>query len=167
MPNSTISKTYSCHGLGCYRTGPLVIWDPSWRKINSTAYVNHITQPVLSPFYETETHFSWPYCTYVMQDGAPAHRAKHTQAEEKKLGIIRLDWPASSPDLNPIETLWRTMKKRLDNLPIRPASAPAMIEELQKMWAELIPVIDFVPHITSMPARIKAVIAANGGHTKY
>ena len=42
-----------------------------------------------------------------------------------------------------------------------------MIEELQKMWAELIPVIDFVPHITSMPARIKAVIAANGGHTKY
>ena len=61
-------------------------------KINSKAYVNHITQPILSLFYKTETHFTWPYCTYVMQDGAPAHRAKHTQEEEKKLGTTRLDF---------------------------------------------------------------------------
>ena len=47
--------------------------------------------------------YSFPYPTYVMQDGAPAHRAKHTLDTEEEHGLIRLDWPAVSPDLNPIE----------------------------------------------------------------
>ena len=102
-----------------------------------------------------------------MQDGAPAHRAKNTQLEEKKLGIIRLEWPASSPDLNQIETLWRTMKSRLYDLPVRPTTIPQMIQVLQTMWAELNPETDTLPYIMSMPARVKAVIAANGGHTKF
>lgn len=57
-----------------------------------------------------------------MQDGAPAHRTNNTQAEETKLGITQLDRPACSPDLNPIETVWRIMKKRLQDLPIRPTT---------------------------------------------
>ena len=100
------------------RTGPLVVWDNSWGKICSQSYLTHITRPVLAPFYEKETYHSWPYCTYVMQDGAPAHRGKLTLAEEKSLRIICLDWPASSPDLNLIETLWCNMKKRLYDLPL-------------------------------------------------
>ena len=67
------------------RMGPLVVWDSSWGKITSKAYVEHITKPVIGPFYDKELYHSWPYCTYVMQDGAPAHRAKNTQLEEKKL----------------------------------------------------------------------------------
>ena len=82
-----------------------------------------------------------------MQDGAPAHWAKHTQAKEKKLGIIRLEWLASSPDLNPIETLWRTMKRRLSNLPTRPTTVPQMVTALQTMWVELNSQTDTLPHI--------------------
>lgn len=84
---------------------------------------------------------------YLMQDGAPAHRAKHTQAKVKKLGIIRLEWLASSPDLNPIETLWRTMKRRLSNLSTRPTTVPQMVTALQTMFVELNSQTDTLPHI--------------------
>ena len=60
------------------RIGPLVVWEKSWGKITSKAYVQHITEPIIGPFYNSEIQRSWPYCTYLMQDGAPAHRAKHT-----------------------------------------------------------------------------------------
>ena len=40
-----------------------------------------------------------------MQDSAPAHRSKATLVAEKELRIMRLEWPASSPDLNPIEAI--------------------------------------------------------------
>ena len=82
------------------------------------AYVEYIAKSVIGLFYNKELYHSWPYCTYVIQDGAPAHRAKNTQLEEKNLGIIHLEWPASSPDLNPIETLWCTMISHLYNLSV-------------------------------------------------
>ena len=149
------------------RLGPLVIWDKSWGNITSKAYVEHITRPVLAPFNDKEKLLCWPHFVFVMQDGAPAHRAKNTQAEETKHGINRLDWPACSPDLNPIETVWRILKKRLQDLPVRPTTIPQMITVLRTVWAELDPQVDTLPHVLSMPSRLQAVIAANGGHTKY
>ena len=58
------------------------------------------------------------------------------------------------------------MKDRLDDLPIRPTTIPEMIQVLENMWSNLNPQVDTLPYITSLPTRIKAVIAANGGHTK-
>lgn len=42
-----------------------------------------------------------------------------------------------------------------------------MITVLITVWTELNPQDDTLPHILSMPSHLKAVIAANGGHTKY
>lgn len=149
------------------RIGPLVIWDKSWGKITLKSYVKHITEPAILPFYESEMTHSWPYLTYLMQDGAPAHRAKNTREFEEKNGVVRLEWPASSPDLNPIEILWRNMKDKLDRVPIRPTTVADMRLELQAMWGNLDPKVDTLPYIMSLPTRIKAVISANGGHTKF
>ena len=149
------------------RIGPLVIWDKEWGNITSKAYVEHITDPVLAPFYQRQLIHSFPYPTYVMQDGAPANRAKNTQDAEKKHGITRLEWPPSSPDLNPIETIWRIMKDKLEDSPVRPSTIPDMIQLLESLWNNLDPHVDILPHIISLPTRIKAVIEARGGHTKY
>jgi transposase len=46
----------------------------------------------------------------LMQDGAPRHATGDTQVDLKERGITLLFWPAFSPDLNLIETVWNWMK---------------------------------------------------------
>lgn len=48
-----------------------------------------------------------------MQDNAPSHTAKDTMNLLEDAGIKVLDWPSMSPDLNPIETAWATVERRL------------------------------------------------------
>ncbi len=91
------------------------------------------------------------------QDLAPAHTAKGTKSWFNDHGVTVLDWPANSPDLNPIENLWGIVKRKMRDT--RPNNADDLKAAIKATWAS-IPPQQCHKLITSMPRRIEAVIKA-------
>ncbi len=98
------------------------------------------------------------------QDLAPAHTAKGTKSWFNDHGVTVLDWPANSPDLNPIENLWGIIKRKMRDT--RPNNADDLKAAIKATWASITPE-QCHRLITSMPRHIDAVIHAKGGPTKY
>ncbi len=98
------------------------------------------------------------------QDLAPAHTAKGTKSWFNDHGVTVLDWPANSPDLNPIDNLWGIVKRKMRDT--RSNNADELKATVKETWAS-IPPQQCHKLITSMPRRIEAVIKAKGAPTKY
>ncbi len=98
------------------------------------------------------------------QDLAPAHSAKATSTWFKDHGIPVLNWPANSPDLNPIENLWGIVKRKMRYA--RPNNAEELKATIRATWVLITPE-QCHRLIDSMPRRIAAVIQAKGAPTKY
>ena len=96
----------------------------------------------------------------LMEDNASIHTARFTRAYHAYYGFNRM----VSPDLNPIENVWRLLKYRIGKR--FPKTDAEVRQYLLEEWEKL-DLQDFMKYIESMPERCKAVIAANGGHTKW
>ena len=98
------------------------------------------------------------------QDNAPAHMAKTTKRWMSSVKIAVLEWPAQSPDLNPIEHAWDQLGTSLAGRVFH--SQGELWEYIQEAWKKLSRV-SVANLVASMPRRIEAVIKSRGGCTRY
>jgi hypothetical protein len=111
-------------------------------------------------------------CKTLVLDGAPIHTAGHTQEwlKKKKFNIVQ-DWPAHSPDLNPIENLWAILKLELDDilatdLSNDDESGDIIFEECVKAAGRL-EKETFFNLVTSFKRRLEACVERKGDWTGY
>ncbi|GFV75093.1 transposable element Tcb1 transposase [Trichonephila clavipes] len=82
------------------------------------------------------------------------------------LWIELLPWPTFSPDLSPIENLWSMLAQRLAR-DTPPAATPNQLRQYMEAAWITVPQGYIQSLFDSMPRRIAADIANNGGYTNY
>ncbi|GFV29978.1 transposable element Tcb1 transposase [Trichonephila clavipes] len=101
-----------------------------------------------------------------MDNHARPHRANIVVECLQSEDITRMDWPAYSPDLNPIEHVWDMLGRRIAALQPPPTCLPELRRALLDEWCN-IPQDQIDNLILRMPRRCKACIASSGRHTPY
>ncbi len=101
-----------------------------------------------------------------MQDNAPCHKAERVKQFLDEMNVKRLDWPAQSPDLNPIENLWHIIKARRQKYYGVPATKEDLIVQVEMVWKELEPELAYTL-AESAKTRLAVCVERNGKHTGY
>ena len=100
-----------------------------------------------------------------MEDGVKVHQGAARLWRLNK-GVRGFDWPPSSPDLNPIEKVWRWMKNEITKLDKVPTSINDMKEVLIELWKEVKPE-DWRYLSARLTVKIEDVIDSRGLATIY
>ena len=101
----------------------------------------------------------------LQQDNDPKHASKHIEDFFKEHGVNWWPTPPESPDMNPIENIWGSLKQYLRNI-YKPRNLDQLKEGIRQFWATLTPEVcqRYIGHLNKV---IPKVIQENGGPSGY
>ncbi len=149
-------RIFSWHTLG-----PLV---PIEHHLNTTAYPSIVADHV-HPFMTTV----YPsFDGYFQQDNAPCHKAQIISdwflKHDKEFTLLK--WPPQSQDLSPIEHFWDVEEWEIRIMDVQLTNLQQLRDSIMSIWTKISEEC-FQHFVESMPRRIKAVLKAKGGPTRY
>ena len=128
-------------------------------NLTGVRYRDEVVRPVILPFVRRHN-------LTLQQDNARPHTARVVTDFINQENIATLPWPAFSPDMSPIEHLWDILDRRVRaRIPI-PNTLRTLQNALREEW-QAIPQQEIRMLVRSMRRRRQAMIASNGGHTRY
>ena len=149
--------------------GPGFFWEKDWGIISGPTYRERTILVVAQYLCDLEALIGQENELIFMQDNAPGHAAKEIVALIASLAIKGFKWPPYSPDLNPIETVWKYMKEFLQEKygDLRFWNYEDLKQKITEAWETVVTPGLLRELIKGMPDRMQAVIDAKGKFIKY
>ncbi|GFV64684.1 transposable element Tcb2 transposase [Trichonephila clavipes] len=129
--------------------------------LTARRYRNEILRPIVVPYVAAIGDDF-----ILMDDNCRPHHANLVEDFLFEEGIVRMEWPACSPDMNPIEHVWDALGRRVPGRQPSPQTLQELERALLEQW-DRIPQLVINSLIDSMPQRCSMLLAVRGNHTPY
>lgn len=140
------------------------------KGINSKVYTEQVLIPIITPLLDPNSDLhkvlDLERPLILMEDGAKVHEGYARLYRLQQLWECLRPWPPSSPDLNPIEKVWRWIKWRITNMRPFPLTQHALKQAVQRCWDEMDP-MKFMKPVENYKDILQEVINKKGLATKY
>lgn len=139
------------HVWGCIASGfRMLVILKDGEKLDKDAYIRKILAKSVPGLLRAKLTF--------LQDGAACHRAAIPYLKGKKVPLVQ-EYPARSPDLNVIETLWANLQR--DVWAKRPITRSDLVAAIQTSWDEMSDAyIDSLLRV--WPSRLQSAVDRDG-----
>ena len=120
-----------------------------------------IVEAGLVPFVRA----SFPDGHRLQQDNDPKHSSKYIRHLFKFHGIYWWKTPPESPDLNPIENYWGSLKQYLRSL-YKPTNLEELLNGIEEFWQTLIPDVckKYISHLQKVMPKVVQVDGNPSGY---
>lgn len=157
-----------CGNIGRFAT-KVHVWGiiaPGYRKLvflppgmlTADSYLKLCVRPVMKELGDKGRQAYWQH------DGARPHTGAELRMRKLGVRLLPMKWPARSPDLNPIETVWGIIQRRVDDHKCTSAA------QLRKAWKEewdKFPEEQVVALCNGFRARMRQVVTQKGDIIKF
>ncbi|GFU85517.1 transposable element Tcb2 transposase [Trichonephila clavipes] len=129
--------------------------------LTARRYRDEMLRPIVVPYAAAIGDYF-----ILMDDNCRPHRAYLVEDFLFEDGIVRMEWPACSPDMNPIEHVWDALGRRVTGSQPPPQTLQELERALLEEW-DRIPQLVINNLIGSMSHRCSTLLAVRGNHTPY